>query len=261
MTSRRMGKMKQRQLNKKNNISLLKIGNRIVVDLEKHIRKVFSRTVRICLAVFFIVGVCFPMTTEAQDTVDLRPWNQKKLDCRITLEAGVGNMFGVGYAFTGVASEVRYHFNERFTLSAGVKVTEGFGLGRNYGFDGRGGKSLAPRKGGSRLYEMYVSGEYQVNERLWVAATLLHIGGTIDFVPWYGDGSHNVSATAFSADLRYRTRRGNMLGFHLSYINDKGGLMAPYLYSPYLYDPCWDDPFWYGETLRGVFGRSFGFYY
>lgn len=213
-----------------------------------------------------VMWICMPLAVWAQDSVDLRPLRKKeptmkKLDRRLTLEAGVGNIFGMGYAFTGVAPEVRYHFNERFSLSAGVKVTEGFGLGRNYGFDGRGGKSLAPRKGGTRLYEMYVSGEYQVNERLWVAATLLHIGGTIDFVPWYGDGTHNVSATAFSADLRYRTRRGNMLGFHLSYINDKGGLMAPYLYSPYLYDPCWDDTFWHGETLRGGFGRSFGFYY
>ena len=102
------------------------------MEFEKYIGKVFFRSAKICLAVFFVVGVFFPMTTEAQDTVDLRPWKQKKLDCRLTLEAGVGNMFGVGYAFTGVAPEIRYHFNEKFSMSAGVKVTEGFGLGRNY---------------------------------------------------------------------------------------------------------------------------------
>lgn len=229
------------------------------MDNEKNRRNEFFRMVRICLAVFFVVSIFFPMTVTAQDTLDMRPWKQKKLDCRLTLEAGVGNMFGVGYGFTGVAPEIRYHFNEKFSLSAGVKVTEGFGLGTNRSLNVQRGQSLAPRKSGSRLYEMYVSGEYQVNERLWVAATLMHIGGEINFIPFYGDGTHNVSATAFSADLRYRTRRGSLLGFHLSYINDKGGLMAPYLYSPYLYDPCWDDPFGYGETLRGGFGHSFGF--
>lgn len=227
----------------------------------KDIKRTLFGSAKICLMVVFAVVMFFPIMVKSQDTVDLRPWREKKLDCRLTLEAGVGNMFGMGYAFTGVAPEIRYHFNEKFTLSAGVKVVEGFGLGNNRSLNVQRGRSLAPRKSGSRLYEMYVSGEYQVNERLWVAATLLHIGGEINFVPFYGDGTHDVSATAFSADLRYRTRRGSLLGFHLSYINDRGGLMAPYLYSPYLYDPCVDDSFWYGETLRGGFGRSFGFYY
>lgn len=228
----------------------------------KHEQKIGHRRMVMCMALMLYM----PVIVMAQDSVDLRPLRQKeptmkKLDCRLTLEAGVGSFFGKGYAFTGVAPEVRYHFNDRFSLSAGMKLTEGFGLGMDYGINARGGRNLAPRRSGTRLYQAYISGEYQVNERLWIAASLLHIGGTVDFVPWYGMTDGTVSATALSAELRYKTRRGNMLVFHLSYINDNGGIMAPYLYSPYLNDPCWDSPFWYGESLRCGFGRSFGFYY
>lgn len=231
------------------------------MNIIKNIASFFSVSGKMWVVLLVVVVAMSPMVVFSQDSVDLRPLRHNKIDCRMTFEAGVGNIFGRGYAFTGVAPEVRYHFNDRFSLSAGVKLTEGFSLGRDYGFDARGGRSLAPRRSGTRLYQAYIAGEYQVNERLWLAASLLHIGGTLDFVPWYGVGDGSVSATAFSAELRYRTRRGNMLGFHLSYINDKGGLMAPYLYSPYLYDPCWGDSFWYGDSFHYGFGRSFGFYY
>lgn len=204
------------------------------------------------LSVLLIVlmggGLC---AQQADDTVR----TIKKLDCRLTLDAGAGSWFGKGYAFTGVAPELRYHFNDHIAISGGLKMTNVYSLG-DYQIRGREAQSLAPRKGGGRLYEAYLSGEFQLNDRLWLAATLLHIGGTLDYGLANGRNGEMVSATGFFADLHYRTRRGSMLGLHLSYVNDRNGLLAPYLYSPYF-----DDMFWYGERIGYGFGRSFGFYY
>lgn len=178
----------------------------------------------------------------------------------MTLEGGVGSWFGRGYAFTGVAPEIRYHFNERFSLSAGVRLLNGFGLSRNYKLQSNN-RSLAPRRDGAKLVEAYVAGEFQINDRLWLAASLLHIGGEINFMPFYGNSSSYVSATAFSADLRYRTRRGSLLGLHISYIDDPAGILAPWFY-----DPCMDGFYSYGHEIGfgGGFGfgmgRGFGFY-
>ncbi len=185
---------------------------------------------------------------------------EKKFEGRITLEGGVGSWFGHRYAYTGVAPEIRYHFNDHFTLSAGARLINGFGLSCHYSLR-PDNSSLAPRRGGAKLAEAYVAGEYQVNERLWLAASFLYIGGETDFLPVYGGRGGYVRATAFTADMRYRTRRGSLLGFHISYINDPSGLMAPWFY-----DPCMDGFFSYGEDMGigGGFGfglgRGFAFY-
>jgi len=178
----------------------------------------------------------------------------KRIDCRLTLEGGGGSWFGMGYAYTGVAPEIRYHFNNRFTVSTGMRVLNGFGLSRSIGIQSSH-QSLAPKRGGTKLIEAYVANEYQVNERLWIAASLLHIGGEIDFTPFHSKNATHVSATAFSANLCYRTHRGSLLDFHISYIDDHNGLLAPYFY-----DFNMDGLHWYGDSMGFSLGRSFGFY-
>lgn len=223
-------------------------------------RKLSLNRVFAFLVSFFVCNVVMAQGNFAETHNEPGDTVAKKLDCRITLEGGVGSWFGQGYAYTGLVPEIRYHFNDRFSLSAGVRLLNGFSLSRSYNLQGNK-QSLVPRRGGAKLVEAYVAGEFQVNERLWLAASLLHIGGEMDFMPFHGAGSKYLSANVFSADIRYRTRRGSLLGIHVSYIDDRGGLLAPWYYDPYM-----DGFFSYGEEIGfgGGFGfgagRGFGFY-
>lgn len=215
-----------------------------------------TKTYWLALALVFVAALP-AASVHGQDTLVNEPGPQlKKVDCRLTWEGGVGSLFGMGYAFTGVAPEIRYHVNERFAISAGAKISNGFTLNKNYNIS-PAQRSLAPHRQTARVYEMYVGGEYQVNDRLWLAASILHIGGTFDmplFLATHSDG--RISATAFTADFRYLTRKGNMLGLHLSYVNDQTGILAPCLYNP-----CMDGLWGYGERWSSGFNHSFGFFY
>lgn len=179
----------------------------------------------------------------------------QRLDGRVSLEAGGGSLFGQKYAYSSVAPEVRYHINDRLSISGGIRLTNGFGLGTSYNIHGRERQTLAPRRGKAKMYEAYVSGECQVNERLWISATLLHVGGEIGFTPFNSKKNMTLNATGFFADLRYKTRSGSLLGFHLSYIHDNNGILTPYLYNP-----CMDGLYWYDNPMGYGFGRSFGFW-
>ena len=185
----------------------------------------------------------------------------RKVEYHLGLETGVAAGWGKGLGYTGVAPQLSYRFNDRFKLTAGAKVMSSYGLGQsNLSLSRTGGRSLVPRKASATVgYEVYARGEWAVNERLTLAATVMRMGGGVEWL--WCDGPMKLDVTGVAADLRYRTRRGSMLGLHFEYIHDGTGALAPYMMWPYSYGPLMGDGFGgfggygcYGGLLGGGWG-------
>lgn len=97
---------------------------------------------------------------------------------------------------------------------------------------------------------------YTASERLKIAATVFAVGG--NNVPSYapyrdghapamtdlGFGYMGLMAYGGTISLRYKTARDRYLDFHITYINDRGGLM----------NPMFMDPFFRPSMMHGSFG-------
>ena len=80
----------------------------------------------------------------------------------------------------------------------------------------------------------HAAAQYQVNDHLWLAASLYHLTGT--YAPLYGFGNgdvFDVSATALSAAALYRFSNDSFLHLSFTYLRDEYGTM------PYLYYDAW----------------------
>ncbi len=166
------------------------------------------------------------------DTVKLSRWEPH-------LSVGTG-FFGTSYGdnrlFTTVAPSLTFRPNSRWTVNAGFRITTDMGLNPNYAY-GSSTQDLAPykhRNGGTGMASAHVAAQYQVNDRLWLAAALYHLGGT--YAPIYGFGNGNVfdvSATAVSAAATYRFKNDSFLHLAVTYVRDEQGTL------PYLWHDAW----------------------
>ncbi len=122
----------------------------------------------------------------------------------------------------------------------------------SYTFRGSNPRSLVPlRNYNAAAAALEVAASYKVNDRLWVAASLLHIGGGlasgIIINPWMlGNRPVMLDATAFSAAMRYRIGEDNYLDLQMTIIDDRTGAFGPLFFgAPY------GSPLYYHNTTFG----------
>lgn len=152
-----------------------------------------------------------------------------KWEPHISIGTGfIGATFG-SRAYTTVAPSVRYHLNDRLSFSAGFRVTSDFGFNHVH-YMGSSNRNLAPYKqGGTGMVSAHASAEYQVNDRLTLAASVYHLGGSYSPLYCPMPGSMDLSLTAFTAAAGYRFSNDSFLNIYFTYINDRTGA-APYLF-------------------------------
>lgn len=155
-----------------------------------------------------------------------------------------------------ISPEIEYKPNSRWAVKAGFNAISDMD---SYVFKGREPQSLAPRKNASTAVGIHLSAQYQVTDRLWIGATVFHIGGQSSllytFNPYYGwqfGTPVDLSITGFCADMQYRIGDNSYLDLHISVLRDNYGTL------PILYDNLY-----YNAYRSGVgFGPfSTGWYY
>lgn len=152
----------------------------------------------------------------------------------------VGGTFGSASMF-GVTPSVIYRPNDRLKVRASLTAIDSWSLSHgNYSVRGYRPNSVTPyRNPGSVAAAMSLAASYKVNDRLWIAASLIHINGGIESAalvnPWFmGDFPVMLNATAFSAAMRYRLGNDSFLDIHMTIIDDRTGALGPLLFGgPY----------------------------
>lgn len=176
-----------------------------------------------------------------------------KWDYRVGVGTAVESGFGNVESYLGVTPEIKYRFNNQFHLSAGFSVVSSYGLGGRFQPSARESRTLVPRTNkGAVAYAAYVEGGGWVTDRLYLAARVMKLGGSINTI-WSPDGSPlGVEAEGFSADLMYLSKRGNTFNFHMSFVNDRSGGLGLYMLDPYY----GESPLGCGFGGRGMLGGS-----
>ena len=187
--------------------------------------------------------------SEADTTVKLPRWEP-----HLNVSTGfMGTSYGDNRLYTSVAPLLTFRPNSRWAVNAGFRITSDMGLNPNYAFSSPE-RSLAPykhRNGGTGLASAHVAAQYQVSDRLWLAAAVYHLGGT--YAPVYGFGNgevFDVSATAISAAAAYRFSDDSFLHLSFTYVRDGQGTL------PYLYHDAW----MHGYGAWGMYGSPIGCY-
>ena len=166
------------------------------------------------------------------DTVKLSRWEP-----HVSVSTGfIGTSYGDNRLYTSVAPSLTFRPNGHWAVNAGFRITTDMGLNANYAFSSPT-RSLAPvrhRNGGTGLVSAHMAAQYQVNDRLWLAAAVYRLTGT--YAPLYGFGNgdvFDVSATAVSAAASYRFGDNNFLHLAFTYIRDEQGTL------PYMWHDAW----------------------
>lgn len=141
-----------------------------------------------------------------------------------------GTSFGDNRIFTSVAPSLSYRPNSRLTVNGGFRVVSDFGADKVFNSPAPV-RSYAPYRnnGGTGLLDVHVGAEYQVNENVWIAASLYHLGGA--YAPIYAltDGPIDVSVTALTAEAAFRFKDNNFLHVSFTIANDRNGSL-PYMW-------------------------------
>ena len=157
--------------------------------------------------------------SEADTTVKLPRWEP-----HLNVSTGfMGTSYGDNRLYTSVAPSLTFRPNSRWAVNAGFRG----------------------------LASAHVAAQYQVSDRLWLAATVYHLGGT--YAPVYGFGNgevFDVSATAISAAAAYRFNDDSFLHLSFTYVRDGQGTL------PYLYHDAWMQ----GYGAWGMYGSPIGCY-
>lgn len=184
------------------------------------------------LACLVSVGTGHAQWKSDSDTVKLSRWEP-----HLSVNTGfMGTSYGDNRLYTSVAPSLTFRPSSRWAVNAGFRITNDMGLNPNYAFSSPV-RSLAPyrhRNGGTGLASAHVAAQYQVSDRLWLAAAVYHLGGT--YAPIYGFGNgevFDVSATAVSAAASYRFKNDSFLHLSFTYVRDEQGTL------PYLYHDAW----------------------
>ena len=171
-----------------------------------------------------------------------------------------GSSYGDNRLYTTIAPSITFRPTKRLSFTGGISFTGDMGLDPNYAANP--GRSLAPRRdrnGGTGVASAHIEAEYQVNDRLWLAASLYHMGG--QYAPFFGPAngtSFDVSATALSAAAAYRFSNDNYLYLSFTFVRDHTGMM-PYLFydtwmrQGYGYWGCYTSPTDYYRMMASPF--------
>jgi hypothetical protein len=185
------------------------------------------------------------------DTVKLSRWEP-----HLQVSTGfMGTSYGDNRLYTSVAPSLTFRPSDRWAMNAGFRITTDMGLNPNYAYSSPE-RSLAPykhRNGGTGLAAAHVVAQYQVSDRLWLAAAVYHLGGT--YAPVYGFGNgevFDVSATAVSAAASYRFNDDSFLHLSFTYVRDEQGTL------PYLYHDAWMHGYGWGmyASPMGPYGMG-----
>ena len=178
------------------------------------------------------------------DTTQLPRWEP-----HLSVHTGfMGTNYGDNRLFSSVAPSLTFRPNSRWTVNAGFRITTDMGLNPHFS-SSSSTRSLAPYRreynGGTGLASVYAAAQYQVNDRLWLAASVYHLTGTYAPICAFSNGNVlDVSATAVSAAASYRLKDDSFLHFAISYIRDEYGTL------PYMWHDAW---------MHGSYG-SWGMY-
>lgn len=193
--------------------------------------------------------------------------DDKRWDFHLSMgTALVGSRLGSASVFS-VTPSVVYRPNDRVTVRASASALNTYTLAPNgYRIEGIRPRSYAPVRHPSAAVAgaVSVAMTYRVNERLWLGASLFHMGGQMasdvlmnPFLP--PTTMIDMNMTAFTAALRYKLREDSFLDMHFTVINDPTGALGPLYYgSPYggMYGTFYGDM--YGGAYGGLYGSSFG---
>ncbi len=156
--------------------------------------------------------------------------------------AWVGSSFSAASVF-GIKPTVIYRPNNRWTIKGSLSALSSYSLtGPNgYRLQGYTPRSLAPLRypGGALAASVQLSAAYRVSDRLWIAASFMHLGGDLvaeaAMNPWLqSDRPIPLNANAFTASMRYRIGDDSYLHLHMTFIDDRTGALGPLLFGgPY----------------------------
>lgn len=139
-----------------------------------------------------------------------------------------------------VSPSIVYRPTERLTVKARVSGFSSYAFGEaGHYFRPRPQRSMVPYRDGNAVAgAIELSASYKVSDRLWVAASLYHVGGEVAtgavISPWLASPMPMpLDATAISASLRYRVGDNSFLDIHFTHIDDRAGTLAPLLFETY----------------------------
>ena len=197
-----------------------------------------KNSIKLLILVFGLMGCSMPLCAQRTYNPD-RPLREikdsvkaPKWEPHLSVSMGfLGSSYGDNRLFTSVAPSLSYRPNDRWLVSAGFRITSdmGFPFVQN-------NRDLAPykREGGTGLASAHVAAEYRVNDNLWLAASVYHIGGKYAPFCVFAQGSTlDVSATAISAAAALRFNDDNYLRLSFTMIHDHYGTL------PYMYFDSW----------------------
>ncbi|MBP5327655.1 MAG: hypothetical protein J6Y98_07085 [Bacteroidales bacterium] len=168
----------------------------------------------------------------------------RKWDFRLAMGGGIaGNKYNSA-TYSGITPTLIYRPSDKWTFKATASMMHSYSLAPNgYVVGGRNVHSLAPyRQPDATAGAVGVSATFKANDRLWIAASLLHMGGNLATAsivnPWLPDMPVTIDATAISASMRYRIGKDNYLDIHMTFVDDRAGTLSPLLFTSPLYGPC-----------------------
>ena len=154
----------------------------------------------------------------------------------------MGSGFGRQQHVEWISPSVELRPNDRLTLQTGFTLT-GHLLPQGYRVQVYG-PSLAPRRTGTQTTSMWVAGQYKVNERLSVWASVAHATGY--FQPIWLDQSVPLDVTSLSGGFAYKLGRESLFEMHLQLLTDRAGTAWMPMFT------AWDSP-WTGSPFDNYF--------
>lgn len=152
----------------------------------------------------------------------------------------VGSSRGNAIGFS-VSPSVVYRPNDLLTIKANMTGFDSYNFGDAGRYLRREPRNLAPyRDRGSVAGSVALSATYKVTDRLWIAASYMHLGGEVAsgilVNPWLASPMPMLlDANAFSASLHYRFSDKSYIDIHFTHIEDRTGALTPLLFDNYYY--------------------------
>ena len=206
------------------------------------------------VTIFLLALLATALTCGAQvpDKGDSTRW-----DFHASIGGAAMSGFGHTQALTWAAPWASYKANDRLTLHGGL-VAAGTLLPNNFELQGRGDRSLAPRREGTRAGALWAAADYKANDnlRLWAAVAVAR--GWMQ--PLWAGESMPLAATAVDGGFAYRFDGGSVLAMHFSFVHDRYGTLAypPYMGYPHYYG-LMDSPL-ARDAAWGMGGAYMGLY-
>ena len=185
------------------------------------------RTLYVCvmgkkLYITILCALSLTLLAKGQES-DTSRW-RFHLSTGVTAAAGYGHTQSLGWT----APSVTYHANDRLTVSGGFAAAGSLMPVGGYALHGRGERSLAPRREGTRAGALWASATYHPNDRLWVWGSVAHVTGYAQ--PLWLDGALPIEATAISGGVEYALGNGRLIGVPFHFVHDHYGTL---LHPPY----------------------------